>query len=279
MEIKTLKGIDEKRILKAFNQSFSDYFIPFQLIEEQLNSKMIADKVSLALSVGAFENDKLIAFILHGFDTIKGEKTIYNGGTGVIPEKRGLGLTNKMYNYILPFLKEKGIKKIQLEVIAENIQAIRSYEKSGFSIKRTLSCYKGEISISAINHIVVIRTLQEYNWDLMETFWNIYPSWQNSNNVVNELRATNISLGAYSDNQLVGYIIFSPHNKRIQQLAIYKNFRHRKIASTLLQQLIGEYGSTLSIINVDKSDGTVHTFFKKLGFEKNVEQLEMELPL
>jgi len=36
MEIKTLEDIDKKDILNVFNESFSDYFIPFKLSEEQL---------------------------------------------------------------------------------------------------------------------------------------------------------------------------------------------------------------------------------------------------
>jgi ribosomal protein S18 acetylase RimI-like enzyme len=277
MEFNTLKGIETKDILNVFNESFSDYFIPFQLTEEQLDSKMLADKVNLNLSVGVFENGNLIGFILHGFDKINGEKIIYNGGTGVIPKKRGSGLTKQMYHFILPVLKEKGINKLFLEVITENIQAIKSYEKSGFKIERELLCYKGEISISNINNNLEINKLQDYNWNLLQSFWDISPTWQNSNNVVNKLRNTNISLGAYIKNQLVGYIIYNPNNKRLQQIAINKNFRQQKIASTLMRKLIDEYGNTFSIINVDKSSKSVNAFLRKIGFEKNLEQLEMKL--
>jgi len=279
MKIKVLRGISKKDILTVFNESFSDYFIPFQLTEEQLDSKMFADKVNLNLSVGVFENGNLIAFILHGFDKINSEKIIYNGGTGVIPKKRGLGLTKQMYHFILPVLKEKGINKLFLEVITENMQAIKSYEKSGYKIERELLCYEGEISISNINNNLEINKLQDYNWNLMQSFWDISPTWQNSNNVVNKLRNTNFSLGAYINNQLVGYIIYNPNNKRLQQIAINKNFRQRKIASTLMWKLIEEYGNTFSIINVDKSSKPLNTFLQKIGLEKNLEQLEMKLQL
>ena len=90
---------------------------------------------------------------------------------------------------------------------------------------------------------------------------------------------TNVSLGAYIKNQLVGYIIFNPNNKRIQQIAVSKDFRQRKIASTLLYNIIEIHGNALSIINVDKSSKCVNTFLGKIGFEKNLEQLEMKLQL
>jgi len=279
MEIKTLEDIDKKDILNVFNESFSDYFIPFKLSEEQLTSKMLADKTDLNLSVGVFENEILIAFILHGFDKINNEKVIYNGGTGVIPKKRGSGLTKQMYLFILPLLKKSGINKLQLEVITENVQAINSYKKSGFRIDRELLCYKGEVSTSSLNSNLNIKKLQDYNWNLMESFWDIYPTWQNSKNVINELKYNNISLGAYIENQLVGYIIYSPNNKRIQQIAVSKDFRQRRIASTLIDEIIRTYGNTFSIINVDKSSKCINTFLEKIGLEKNLEQLEMKLQL
>ena len=279
MEIKTLEDIDKKDILNVFNESFSDYFIPFKLSEEQLSSKMLADKTDLNLSVGVFENEKLIAFILHGFDKINNEKVIYNGGTGVIPKKRGSGLTKQMYLFILPLLRRNGINKLQLEVITENAQAINSYKKTGFRIVRELLCYKGKVSTLSLNNNLNIKKLQDYNWNLMESFWNIYPTWQNSKNVINELKYNNISLGAYIENQLVGYIIYSPNNKRIQQIAVSKDFRKRRIASTLIDEIIKTNGNMFSIINVDKSSKSVNAFLEKIGFERNIEQLEMKLQL
>ena len=279
MEIKTLDGVGIKEITKVFNDSFTDYFVPFELAEAQLCSKMRIDKTDLSLSVGAFENGKLIAFILHGLDTIHMQKVIYNGGTGVIPEKRGLGLTKKMYLFILPLLAKKRINKLVLEVISENIQALKSYDTAGFKVKRTLWCYKGEVDITNTNSTIKIKGLQQYNWELMESFWDIYPTWQYSKSVVNELKHKNIALGAYFQNQLVGYVIYNPTNKRIQQIAVDLDFRKKRIASSLLFQLKESYGPSFSIINVDKKSKVTHAFFHNIGLETTLEQLEMELEL
>jgi ribosomal protein S18 acetylase RimI-like enzyme len=279
MEIKTLKGVNRKGILKVFNDSFSDYFVPFKLTEEQLTSKMISDKIDLELSVGAFDNEKLIAFILHGFDIINNQKVAYNGGTGVIPEKRGSGLTKQMYFFILPLLAEKGINRIILEVIDKNIQAIKSYEKSGFKTKRELVCYKGDFNAIKINEEIKVKKLQKYQWELMESFWDIRPTWQNSNKVMNKLKHNNILLGAYVKNELVGYIIYNPVNKRIQQIATGKDFRKKGVASTLISELTKKYGNTFSVINVDKKSKSASKFFNSIGFENYLEQLEMELKI
>ncbi len=279
MEIKTLRGVKTKDILNVFNESFADYYIPFHLSKEGLISKMSADKVNLDVSVGVFEKDNLVAFILHGFDTINGKKVLYNAGTGVIPRKRGSGLTRRMYRFILPLLVEKGIDELLLEVIKENTQAIKSYEKSGYKVERELICYRGEISISNAHNTNEIKNIRDYDWDLMESFWDISPTWQNSKNVVNELRNSNISLGAYIEEKLVGYVIYNPKNKRLQQIAVDKKFRQRKIASSLIVKLIETYGSKLSIINIDRRLKSINVFLKKIGLEKSLEQLEMKLQL
>lgn len=276
MDIRTLKGIDNITILTAFNESFSDYFVPLRLSLNQLESKIIADKINLELSVGVFENGKLIAFILHGFDIVSNQKVVYNGGTGVIPKKRGFGLTKEMYLFILPLLKEQGIDKIILEVISKNIQAIKSYKKTGFKINRKLACYKG--SFNPINNIELeIKTLKNYQWEKMESFWDITPTWQNSKGVVDILKKENVSLGAYISNELVGYLIYNPNSNRIQQIATNKNNRKKGIASKLITELALKYGNTFSIINIDKKATDLIYFFDSLGFEEYLEQLEMEL--
>ena len=200
-------------------------------------------------------------------------------GLGIMEIKKALEEANGDEKKAREILKEKGFNKLFLEVITENIQAIKSYKKSNFKVERELLCYKGEISISKVYNNLEINKLKDYNWNLMQSFWDISPTWQNSNNVVNELRNTNISLGAYIKNQLVGYIIYNPSNKRLQQMAVNKNFRQQKIASTLIWKLIEEYGSTFSIINVDKDSKPITAFLQKIGFEINLEQLEMKLQL
>jgi GNAT superfamily N-acetyltransferase len=279
MEIKTLEGTATKEIAQVFNEAFKGYFIPLNFTEEQLKSKMIADKTDLSLSVGVFEKGNLVAFILHGFDVINKQKVVYNGGTGVIPENRGAGLTQQMYQFILSQLLDRGIDRLILEVIDKNIPAIKSYENSGFKAKRSLMCYKGKIDMSSINEDVDIKELGTYNWQLMQSFWDIYPTWQNSKSTVNQLQSTNVSLGAYKNNELVGYVIYNPNNNRIQQIAVNKGNRNKRIASTLIANLSKTYGTALSIVNVDKQSKETNGFLKNMGLKNNLEQIEMELVL
>ena len=178
MQIKTLSGVSHEDILSVFNTAFSDYLVPLQLTPEQLATKMKADGTELSLSCGVFEHEQLVAFILHGMDTIKGEKVAYNGGTGVIPGKRGMRLTTKMYEFILPVLVNKGIKRIVLEVITNNVPALKTYQGVGFKTNRELLCYKGDKLDYLQKGPAMLKPLENDHRESLESFGEVTPSWQ-----------------------------------------------------------------------------------------------------
>jgi len=279
MEIKTLEGTNDELILEAFNNAFSDYFIPFHLKLVQLQSKMKADNVQLDVSVGVFEADQLIAFVLHGMETANNQKHIYNGGTGVIPLKRGSGLTKKMHEFILPKLREQQVDLLKLEVITNNVPAIKSYEKVGYQLERELTCYKGTVLTNETKNTIVLKELTQYDWPIMESFWDFAPTWQNSKRTVNELMPFNKSIGAFLEGRLVGYVIHNTAGKRIHQIAVHPQFRRKKIATTLVTSLTSEFGNELSIINIEKKSVPVNAFFKAIGLENNLNQFEMKMQL
>lgn len=83
-----------------FQFLISDYIIPLFLIREQLEHKIETISIKLELSVGAFEDDQLIASILFGYELIDNLRIAFNAGTGVIPIKRGSRLTRKLFEYV-----------------------------------------------------------------------------------------------------------------------------------------------------------------------------------
>lgn len=278
MQYDSLQNIGLGTLTKVFNEAFSDYFVPFTLSEEQLQDKMEADKINLRYSVGTFEKDKLVGFILHGIDTVNGQTILYNGGTGVIPSKRGHGLTQKMYAYLLPKIWALGVDAIQLEVIAQNAAAIHSYKKSGFVVERELACYRSEAAVSSDpKQQWELRELATYDWVLMQSFWDCSPSWQNAPHVLDALKPTLLSLGAFVDNALVGYVLYHPKNKRLHQIAIHKQYRQQGIGRSLLAAIQHNHGTTISIINIDTKAVGFHNFLQAVGFEKSVTQLAMQL--
>ena len=176
MQFKTLENTNIRDITTCFNHAFSDYFIPFELTEGQLADKMRADMNDLSLSVGAFDDSRLVGFMLHGVKRDTDQCYLYNGGTGVIPESRGQGITKKMYEFILPKLKSAQINGILLEAIDMNTQAIRSYEHAGFRTLRKVTCYKGSFKSDEFNDLVQIKDIQHYDWQLLGSCWETTPT-------------------------------------------------------------------------------------------------------
>lgn len=277
--LKTLENISTEKLLEVFNLSFSDYVVPFCLTKEQLEDKIKSDSIKLEFSVGAFEDNQLVAFILHGYDTIDNLKIAYNAGTGVVPTKRGNKLTAKLYEYILPILHENDIDKLLLEVITTNAPAIKTYKNIGFKIIRELNCYKGSLNILNTNNDFEIRELEAYDWQQLQSFWDLKPSWQNSITAVEKLKNTNISIGIYDRGELLGYTIFNPKIKRIHQLSVDENYRRKGVGRQLVAHIATNYGKDVSATNIDNTSEEALKFFKDIGMDIYIKQYEMELPL
>lgn len=275
----TLEKCSIEEILNVFNESFSDYIVPLSLTKENLEEKLQNDRIQLQLSVGAFENNRLIGFILHGFDIIENLKVVYNAGTGVIPSKRGNKLTAQLYEFALPILHENDIDKVILEVITTNEPAIKTYKNIGFHIIKEYSCVKGSLEVEKPNTNFEINELKDYNWKQLQSFWDINPSWQNSITAAEKLKNSNISISVLDDEKVVGYAIFNPKIKRLHQLSVNKNYRRKGIASQLLEHLSSNFGKEISITNIDNVANDTLLFLEKAGLKTFVKQYEMELIL
>lgn len=276
--LQTLENITIEQLVEVFNLSFSDYMISMTITDAQLADKIKAEDIKMELSVGAFENGQLIGFMLHGHKVVEGEEVVYNAGTGVIPNKRGNKLTVEMYAYLLPILHKKRIAKIQLEVITTNAPALRTYTNLGFEIVRELNCYKGLLQPIKKIVTVEIRKLETYDWQKLQSFWDFEPSWQNSITAVENLKYTNISLGMFRDHELLGYIIYNPALKRIQQLAIERAERNQGFGKLLMEYIATTFNKEISIINIENGS-TLDKFMKKGELKLFIKQYEMEISL
>ncbi|RQO36645.1 GNAT family N-acetyltransferase [Chryseobacterium sp. KBW03] len=281
MEFKTLANTSIDEILSVFNHSFSDYIVPFHLTKEVLISKIAAEKLDMNISVGAFEEGRLVSFILQAEKVENGEKTIYNGGTGVVPESRGKGLVRKMYDFIIPVLKERNANILLLEVIEGNQNAIRAYENLGFTIVRRLLCFNGNIKKGKENAEVSIQELKDFQWEKLCSFWDIEPSWQGSVFVLEPMPEHYVTLGAYDGERLVGYIIYGPASKKVYQIAVDKNYRNQGVGTMLFNALLQKNnGQPIALNNVDDSSENISKFLsEKIGLNNWLSQFEMKRPI
>jgi ribosomal protein S18 acetylase RimI-like enzyme len=278
ISIRTLYQTNIETIVKAFNLAFSDYIVPMKLAQEQLEAKIRNENIKLEYSIGAFEENQLIAFILHGSVMNNGKQTLYNSGTGVVPDKRGNNLTLKLYEFLLPQLPAIGTNSIILEVITTNKPAITTYKKTGFKIFRELDCYKGTISKFS-KSTYQIKVLNTVNWNQLKAFWDWEPTWQNYNNAVENGKNDTVKIGAFANDTLIGYLILNKKNNRIQQFAVDKSYRCRGVGVQLFNFINDNYSNEISIINVPCTAYSSKKFLVTLGLQKTISQYEMILNL
>lgn len=277
MIFKLLNSFSVDEILAVFNESFSDYIISVQRTKSQFADKLKAENISLDYSVAAVENDKLVGFILHGVS--KDKKLAYNAGTGVIPSKRGQNTTAKMYDFILPKLRMDGFEQVVLEVISNNVPAMKSYEKVGFNQLRKLNCFKGEVKVTEINTDVIIKTLSQFDGEFANEHQSIKPSWQNANQAIRILNEGITAYGAFINDSLVGQVVVNKTNNRILQIVVDKAYRRSRIGASLLNHLKSISDSSSSIINVDSNSAAATRFFETHGYDNILQQYEMMLDL
>lgn len=264
----------------AFIAAFADYVMPFDLSELQFRNHMVLTAVDLDSSVGVIEDERLIGFTINGFGQWNGRRTVYDAGTGVLPEFRRRGIGLSMFDVMMPIFKDRGIEQYLLEVITTNKNAISMYEKLGFGKTRTLSLLELSTDVNFGPDALIdidLRDIEAPEWDLLQSFWDGDPSWQNSISAIERSRHHKSFVGAFHKDDCLGYIVYSANSGRISQIAVDQNYRGLGIGSVLLKKLLSETDSDAKpqVVNIDRSLSEAMTFFENRGFKTKLNQFEM----
>ncbi|MEO6052239.1 MAG: GNAT family N-acetyltransferase [Pyrinomonadaceae bacterium] len=269
-----------QELYDTFIEAFSDYVVPFALTETQFRNHIILTGVDLERTAGCIRTNELVGFSLNGFGHWGGRLTVYDAGTGVIPDHRRQGVSKEIFAFMLPVFKDRGFEQYLLEVVTTNAGAIDLYAKLGFNVARELALLQCDGELNASVHEPPnneIRDIHDPDWDLILSFWDGKPSWQNSVDAVKRSMKMKKFLGAFEGGKCVGYIVFSPKFGRVAQLAVSKDHRNRGIGTALVRAMKTEMadGFSMQVINIDKSITTAMNFFLNRGFFERLSQHEM----
>ncbi|HEX7334834.1 MAG TPA: GNAT family N-acetyltransferase [Pyrinomonadaceae bacterium] len=270
-----LAAADLIPLYECFLEAFSDYQVDMQMSREQFEQRITRDGVRLEISAGAFDDEKMIGFYMNGAGVWQRIQTAYDAGTGIIPAYRGAGVAKELFAFMVPRLKEVGIAQYLLEVLSENERAVALYRKLGFVETRTLAVLRSDEPVTPLVELpgVSIRPVEEADWELFESFWDGYPSWQNSSAAVERVANWRTILGAYVDGNCVGYgVVFRPFGN-LMQLAVAREHRRKGIGSRILAAL--STGEALKVNNIDETLTGTLAFFEANKFKIALTQSEM----
>ncbi|MEQ1606219.1 MAG: GNAT family N-acetyltransferase [Pyrinomonadaceae bacterium] len=269
-----------RKLYDAFTEAFSDYVIPFALTEVQFRNHINLTAVDLERTIGCIEDERIVGFTLNGFGEWEGRSTVYDAGTGVVPDQRRRGVSESMFEMMLPAFRDAGVEQCLLEVITTNTGAINLYEKLGFQKVRRLALLQCDRKITEPNTarpVIEIREIKMPEWDEVLPFWDGTPSWQNSIDAVRRSHMLKQILGAFQNGKCVGYVVFSAKFGKIAQIAVSKEHRRLGIGTALVRAVQNETadGFSMQVINIDTSLSDAMSFFINRGFYERLNQHEM----
>ena len=284
MEIRSLENIGFNALFEAFSKAFADYEVHFE--KSELHSMLTRRGYVPELSFGAFDNGKIVSFTLNGIGMYNGISTAYDTGTGTIKEYRGCGIAGEIFKYSLPYLKEAGIRQYLLEVLQNNHKAIAVYRKMQFVTTRKFDCFRQSISelvnLHAVKTSIPLR-IESIDINVIRdtrSFFDFYPSWQNSIESIKRGISGLTCIGAFNLEELVGFCVFDRNSGDLAQIAVKQSHRRQGVASQLLSEVIQQMSTDIiKVINVPSDNPTLPSFFKSKNIPLMNSQFEMVMDL
>lgn len=270
-----LSDEDFESVYDCFLTAFSDYEVDMQMSREQFLQRLVRDGVRLEMSAGAFDAERMIGFCINGAGAWQGMETAYDAATGVIREYRGRGVGKELFAFLTPRFRDKGIEQYLLEVLTSNTPAASLYRKLGFVDTRRFAVFRSQKGTKGTRGTkeVSIRQIQQADWNVYRSFWDGYPSWQNSIDAVERIASDRSIVAAYVNDECVGYgVVFVPPAS-LMQLAVSPAHRRRGIGSAILAAL--ETPERLNINNIDEDLTAALAFYEANGYKQVLGQYEM----
>jgi GNAT superfamily N-acetyltransferase len=119
---------------EAFTAGFRGYSVPLTLDAPRLSRKIRLEQCDLQHSLIAYEGGERAGVAVLAIRGSAG----WCGGFGVVPERRGRGVGRLLMEELLKSARAAGVRRLTLEVLADNTAARRLYEGAGMRVVRNL---------------------------------------------------------------------------------------------------------------------------------------------
>ncbi len=279
---KTLEDTEKEVMHESFLEAFSDYEVDMDIPFSHFKRELIIRGFVPEVSLGAFDGDELVGFVINGVRDWYGTRTAYDIFTGVVPDHRRQGISTNIFKGLKNMLRENEIEEYLLEVIKTNEGAVKLYKKKGFEVSRGFKCYRNyspsELKIESDD--LVIKDVDDIDLKDLQKLLDFKPSWQNSVEAIRSLPDIYRAVIYEEDEVIQAYGIMDMKVGNLTQMGISDEYKSRELLEKLLISLVSDHEfDRLSAINIQEDSEFLNNMLPELGFELVAEQYEMVLDL
>lgn len=263
----TLERVSLPELTRAYNLGFSDYRLAVAITEEKLQSTNIRYGYNRECSVGLFDDNTLVGFVINGLR----DGYAYDSGTAIIPGYRGRGYARLLLEKALSLMNSQGVHTWVLEVLSDNTKAINLYKSIGFTQQRGLNCYQVEASLFKEKE-TELKLTKDATIPIPQG--DCLPSWQNTEQsiIAGGVPVWNIMV----KQEKVGTLCYENSSGSIAQLYIQEEERHKGYArEAIIEAAKLCKTDQLRFINIDEQYAALNTLLHTMGFQCFAKQLEM----
>lgn len=186
---KTLESTSNEELCQAWQEAFADYAV--SATATQLLAMFSRRGYMPEVSMGAFVDNRMVSMTLNGIGCYNGMCTAYDTSTGTVMAYRRKGIAKRLFQDILPKLKERNVQQYILEVLTSNVNAKALYLSIGFSVIREFCFFRQpvrdvleKLDTNAVDTPLSIQCIEMSVFpddSCASAMWDFHPSWQNSN--------------------------------------------------------------------------------------------------
>lgn len=251
---------------------FEGYIVPFVLDAPGFENRFRPEGLDTQASLLVQDGDDPAALCL----IARRGWTARVAAMAVAPNHRRTGVGKRLMEKVIEEAKERGDKRLVLEVIEQNPAAISLYQAVGMNITRRLVGYKrvgGDAQPEPLDSIDPLaftrRMIAECDLDLP---WDFLPETLNSKAPPSEALAL--------ENSAFALVTEAPARTIVWSLFVNRDKRGQGYGSRLVRALSAKFGGKDLVTPVALPDTVAPQFFTKLGFvSPEISQFEMEIKL
>ena len=137
LELRSAATLTGEELAELFTAAYADYLVPVTVTAEALQFMTTAFDLDRAASLVAVRDGANVGLVNLG---VRGVDA-WIGGLGVVPSERRCGIGRLLMSKVHEEAKARGIERVWLEVIVENVQAVALYEELGYAHVRELEVW------------------------------------------------------------------------------------------------------------------------------------------